>query len=55
MSGIPEEWQQYVVAMRKSAAEVEAATDLESARVAAEQISVHCQECHAAAGVNAIQ
>ena len=52
VEGIPEEWQQYVTGMRDSAAAVEAATDLETAKVAAERISDQCQACHNAAGVN---
>ena len=52
IEGVPEEWQQYVVGMRTAASEVEAANDLESARAAAEEISLHCQACHVAAGVD---
>ena len=52
IEGVPEEWQQYVVGMRTAASEVEAADDLESARAAAQEISSHCQACHAAAGVD---
>jgi hypothetical protein len=48
---IPDHWLPYLAAMRESARAVETATDLETARAAAEQISVHCQECHRAAGV----
>ena len=51
MSGIPDEWQQYVRGMRASAFAVESATDLETARAAAEEITMHCQGCHRAAGV----
>ena len=36
--GVPDEWQQYVEGMRDAAFAVEAAPDLESARVAAERI-----------------
>ena len=49
---IPEEWLPYFEAMQKSARAVENATKLETARAAAEQISVYCQDCHAAAGIN---
>lgn len=49
---IPSDWQPYLDAMKAAARNVENAIDLETARTAAEQISVHCQECHAAAGVN---
>jgi cytochrome c556 len=51
VEGIPEDWQQFVVGMRTAAAEVEEATDLDTARAAAEHISEHCQACHTAAGV----
>ena len=51
VEGIPEEWQQHVTGMRVAAAEVGKATDLETARAAAEKISKHCQACHEAAGV----
>ena len=51
VEGIPDEWQPFVTGMREGARAVEEATDLESARTAAEGISVHCQGCHAAAGV----
>jgi cytochrome c556 len=51
VGGIPIEWQDYVVGMRKAALTVGAATDLESARAAAEEISANCQACHTAAGV----
>lgn len=54
VEGIPEEWQQYVTGMRQGAAAVEAARDLETARVAAENISDQCQACHNAAGVNTV-
>lgn len=49
--GIRAEWQPFLVGMREAAIGVELATDLETARAAAEQISAHCQACHAAAGV----
>jgi hypothetical protein len=51
VGGIPVEWQDHIVGMRKAALEVGAATDLESARAAAERISENCQGCHTAAGV----
>lgn len=50
---IPEEWHQYLDGMREAASAVADATDLETARTAAENISASCQECHAAAGINA--
>ena len=51
VAGVPEEWQQYLTGMREAALAVERATDLDTARAAAEKITVHCQGCHAAAGV----
>ena len=48
---VPEEWQQYIAGIREDALAVENATDLETARAAAESISQHCQGCHDAAGV----
>lgn len=55
VDGVPEEWQLYIINMRSAAYEVETATDIESARTAAEQISAQCQACHAAAGVTALE
>ncbi len=55
VDGVPEEWQDYITAMRNAAYEVETATDLESARAAAEEISAQCQGCHTAAGVTALE
>ena len=52
VDGVPEEWQNFLTAMRNAAYEVETADDLETARAAAEDISAQCQGCHAAAGVN---
>ena len=40
--------------MRAAARDVGMATDLETAGAAAERITVHCQGCHAAAGVDSI-
>ncbi len=51
VKGIPDEWQQYVIEVRRAALEVEQAEDLESARAAGEKLSARCQDCHAAAGV----
>lgn len=48
---VPEDWQEHIQGMREAALAVEASTDIESARAAAEQISVHCQGCHSVAGV----
>ena len=52
VEGVPEEWQNYLTGMRNAAYEVETADDLETARAAAEEISVQCQGCHAEAGVS---
>jgi cytochrome c556 len=49
--GMPQEWKPYVDAMRKAAAEVESAPNLETARAAAARIDDHCRDCHKAAGV----
>lgn len=55
VQGIPEAWQQYVIDMRAAAARVGASRDLETAKAAAAEITAHCQACHAAAGVSALQ
>jgi cytochrome c556 len=55
VEGVPEEWQNYLTSMRNAAYEVETASDLETARAAAEQISAQCQGCHDAAGVSAFK
>ena len=55
VSGVPEEWQQYVTGMREAASAVESASDLDTARAAAEEITVHCQGCHTAAGLTVVQ
>jgi cytochrome c556 len=52
VTGVPEEWQQYITGMREAASAVEAAADLDAAKAAAEVISTQCQACHATAGVN---
>lgn len=52
VEGVPEEWQQYVTGMRKAAAAVESAGDLEAAKAAAERLSEQCQACHTAAGIS---
>jgi len=51
VSGIPPEWQIYLVNMREAADAVAEATDLEAARLPAERISENCQGCHMAAGI----
>ena len=55
VTGVPDEWQQYISGMREAAIAVGKATDLEAAQVAAERISLRCQDCHAAAGITALQ
>lgn len=50
--GVQQEWLQYLYAMRSEAEAVQAATDLETARAAAERINAQCQACHAAAGLS---
>ena len=55
VDGVPDEWRAYITGMRNAAYEVETTTDLETARAAAEEISVQCQSCHAAAGVTALE
>lgn len=51
---IPDDWLTHLESMREAAREVELATDLDTARAAAERITIHCQGCHAAAGVDSI-
>ena len=55
VDGVPDEWRAYITSMRNAAYEVETANDLETARAAAEEITVQCQACHAAAGVTAFE
>ena len=52
VSGIKEEWRPFLQGMRKAAQAVEEATDLDTARAAAERINDQCQGCHEAASVN---
>ncbi len=54
VSGVPDEWQHFITGMREAAAAVEVATDLDTAKAAAERISGQCQGCHEASGVNAL-
>lgn len=49
---VQQEWLPFLYGMRNEAEAVEAATDLETARAAAERITAHCQSCHAAAGID---
>ncbi len=53
VDGIPPELQKHLQGMRAAARDVEESTDFDTARTAAEQITVHCQGCHAAANVDA--
>ena len=52
VSGIEEEWRPFLIGMRDAAQAVEEATDLETARAAAERINDQCQGCHKVAGVD---
>ena len=52
MSGIPADWEPYLVGMREAARAVENAADLETARAASKRITEQCQGCHAAAGIS---
>ncbi len=52
VDGIPVELQQYIKGMRAAAKEVEESTDFDTARAAAERITMHCQGCHSAADVD---
>ncbi|MBT8108504.1 MAG: hypothetical protein KJP17_09725 [Gammaproteobacteria bacterium] len=54
VDGVPEELQVFIMGMREAAYSVEEATDLETARAAAEDLSAECQGCHDAAGVSAL-
>ncbi len=51
VAGIKEEWRPFLTGMREAAQAVEEATDIETARAAAERINDQCQGCHAAAEV----
>lgn len=51
VAGLPDDLQQYLIGMREGARAVERATDIDTARAAAEGITTHCQGCHAAAGI----
>ena len=52
VTGVPAEWQQYLVGMREAAHAVDDAVDLETARAAAKRLTEQCQGCHTAAGIN---
>lgn len=51
VTDLPSELQPFVDGMRKAAIAVEEATDLDTARAAADQIAAQCRACHAAEGV----
>jgi len=55
VSAVPAGWQPYLAGMREAARAVEEATDLATARAAAERIAEQCQGCHAVAGVRTDQ
>lgn len=52
VNGIPTELQIYLNGMREAARAVELSTDIAAARNAAERITLQCQGCHAAAGID---
>lgn len=49
---IKADWMPHLYRMRTEAEAVEAAPDIETAQAAAMRITVQCQECHAAVGIN---
>ncbi len=51
VEGMPEEWKPFIKGMREGAKAVEASTDLDTARAAAESITAQCQGCHRVAGI----
>ena len=52
VSGLPDDLQPYVAALHDAASAVELASDIDAARVAADEIMDACQGCHHAAGVH---
>ncbi|MDJ0759625.1 MAG: hypothetical protein QNJ19_09500 [Woeseiaceae bacterium] len=50
--GLPKELDPYLAGMREAATAVSAAEDVEAAKLAAQEIGVHCVACHTAAGVD---
>jgi hypothetical protein len=52
VTGIKGEWRPYLEGMREAAQAVEEATDIDTARAAAERINDNCQGCHKVAGVD---
>lgn len=51
-SNVQSDWLPYLYAMRTEAKAVENASDLATARAAAERINARCQECHTAVGIS---
>ena len=49
--GLPAELEPYLAGMREAATAVNEADDVEAAKLAAQEIGVHCVACHTAAGV----
>jgi len=49
---VQSEWLPHLYRMRAEAAVIRTAPDLATARVAAERLSMQCQECHLAVGIN---
>jgi len=54
-SAYPARFQPFIAGMREAALAVEMAPDIDAARQAAERITVQCQGCHAAAGIDRVQ
>lgn len=52
LTGVPDDWQQFMSGMREAARDVEGATDIAAAGAAATRIRENCQACHAAVGMN---
>ena len=51
-SDLPSEWMPMLFAMRTEAEAVAAAADMDAAKAAAERITLKCQECHTAVGID---
>ncbi len=51
-SDVQSEWLPYLYSMRTAAEAVEAAPDIATAQIAAEQITAQCQQCHTAVGIS---
>ena len=52
-SNIQSDWMPFLYRMRTDAEAVVEARDIASAQAAAQRITMQCQECHRAAGINA--